>query len=234
MRIADTMKPYPIFLVGLQDRSCIVIGGGHEAEHKVKGLLEVEATVTVISPTLTAALQALAEDGRFTWIDRLYQPGDLRGAFLVIAERSDPQTNAAIHAEAEQEKALVNVMDDVPHCNVVAGSVVRQGRLVISISTSGAAPALAVRLRQEFEERFDPAYGTFLEWMQALRQPMAAAHPQFAERKQCWYALIDSDVLALIRDGRFAEARQRIQAISGVALDPSPPAAGHAGPFLDT
>lgn len=214
------MKPYPIFLIGLADRHCIVIGGGHEAEHKVKSLLEVTATVTVISPTLTATLQTWAADGRFIWLDRPYQPGDLRGAFLVIAERGDPATNAAIHAEAQAEKALVNVMDDVEHCNFVAGSVVRQGPLTISISTSGAAPALAVRLREEFEQRFDPAYATFLEWMQALRPLMAATYPKFSERKRRWYALVDSDALALVRDGRMAEAQQLIQTITGIETLP--------------
>ncbi len=215
------MKPYPIFLIGLADRHCIVIGGGHEAQYKVKSLLEVAATVTVISPTLTETLQAWAHDGRFIWLDRPYQAGDLRGAFLVIAERDDPATNAAIHAEAQAEKALVNVMDDVAHCNFVAGSVVRQGPLTISISTSGAAPALAVRLREEFEQRFDPAYGTFLEWMQALRPLMAAAHPKFSERKQRWYALVDSDVLTLVRDGRMAEAQELIQTITGITTLPA-------------
>lgn len=216
------MKPYPIFLIGLENRNCIVIGGGHEAENKVKGLLDVAATVTVISPTLTPTMQAWADDGRFVWLDRPYQPGDCRGAFLVIAERTDLQTNTAIAAEAEQEKALVNVMDDVDHCNFTAGSVVRQGPLTISISTSGAAPTLAVRLRQEFEQRFDPSYGTFLEWMQALRAPMAATYPQFSERKRRWYEIVDSDVLTLIRDGRLAEAQHRLSQIS--QIDPLPPA----------
>jgi siroheme synthase-like protein len=210
------MKPYPLFLIGLQDRHCVVIGGGHEAEHKVAGLLEVAAAVTVIAPELTPTLQQWADDGRFVWLDRDYEAGDLKGAFLVIAERADAGRNAAIYEEAETERALVNVMDDVAHCNVVAGSVVRQGPLVISISTSGAAPALAVRLREEFEQRFDPAYGTFLEWMEALRPSIAAAHPQFAERKRRWYELVDSEVLALIRDGREAEARQLIQDITGI------------------
>jgi siroheme synthase-like protein len=212
------MKPYPIFLIGLADRHCIVIGGGHEAEYKVKGLLEVEATVTVISPTLTPALQAGADEGRFTWLQRPYQPGDLRGAFLVIAERHDPLTNTAIWEEAEAEGALVNVMDDVAHCNFVAGSVVRQGPLTISISTSGAAPALSVRLRQQMQADFGPEYATFLEWMQALRQPMAATYDSFRERRERWYELVDSDVLELIRDGRLAEARQQVKEITGIEL----------------
>lgn len=214
------MNPYPIFLIGLQDRHCVVIGGGHEAEFKVKGLLDVQATVTVISGELTPTLREWANDGRFVWLDREYEPGDLRGAFLVISERGEAKRNTAVHQEAVAEKALVNVMDDVGHCDFVAGSVVRQGALTISISTSGAAPTLAVRLRQEFEQRFDASYGTFLAWMQALREPMAAHYAHFGERRERWYAVVDSDVLALIGDGRLAEAQQRIQAITGI--DPLP------------
>lgn len=214
------MKPYPIFLIGLENRHCIVIGGGHEAEFKVKGLLACEATVTVIHPTLTEQLTAWAEDGRFTWLQRPYQRGDLRGAFLVIAERADPETNTQIWVEAEAEGVLVNVMDDVDHCNFVAGSVIRQGHLTISISTAGAAPTLAVRLRQQMEQEFGSEYATFLEWMRALRQPMSQQYPSFGERRERWYAIVDSNVLSLIREGRLDSACRRISEISG--LKPMP------------
>ena len=211
------MKPYPIFLIGLENRHCIVIGGGHEAEYKVKGLLDCEAIVTVIHPTLTPQLATWAEDGRFTWLQRLYQRGDLRGAFLVIAERAEPETNAHIWVEAEAEGVLVNVMDDVDHCNFVAGSVVRQGQLTVSISTSGAAPALSVRLRQRMEEEFGPEYALFLEWMKTLRGPMSQQYTNFKERRGRWYALVDSDVLALLRAGRLEAARDCVQQISGIS-----------------
>ena len=75
-----------------------------------------------------------------------------------------------------------------------------------------------MRLREEFEQRFDPAYGTFLEWMEGLRPSIATTHPQFSERKRRWYELVDSEVLALIRDGREAEARQLIAEIMGVEV----------------
>jgi siroheme synthase-like protein len=211
------MKPYPVFLIGLQDRNCVVIGGGHEAEFKVKGLLDVAATVTVIAPELTGTLQQWSDDGRFVWLDRDYEAGDLHGAFLVISERGDAARNQAIYEEAEAEKAIVNVMDDVQHCNFVAGSVIRQGPLTMSISTSGAAPTLAVRLREEFEQRFDPAYGLFLEWMQALRPAMASRHPNFSERRRRWYEIVDSPVLSLIRDGRYPEAQQIISHITEIS-----------------
>jgi siroheme synthase-like protein len=211
------MKPYPIFLVQLADRHTVVIGGSHEAEGKVEGLLNCDATITVISPTLTPTLHDRAQEGAFTWLQRPYQTGDLAGAFLVICERFDRETNARIWDEGEQVGALVNVMDDIPHCNFVAGSVVRQGPLTISISTSGAAPALAVRLRQKMEAEFGAEYATFLEWMQELRTPMAENYPTFKERKRRWYELIDSEVLALIRAGQTEEARRRIKEI--VELD---------------
>lgn len=212
------MKPYPIFLTGLHNRHCIVIGGTHEAEGKVRGLLAVDATITVISPELNKTLSKWAEEGYFTWLKRPFQPGDLQGAFLVIAERSDPETNTLIWNEAEAEGILVNVMDDVDHCNFVAGSVIRQGPLVLTISTSGAAPALAVRLRQHFEQEFGEEYKLFLEWMQSLRPHMAATYNSFQERKKRYYALVDSDVLLMIKNGRLAEAKACVEEITGIPL----------------
>lgn len=210
------MKPYPIFLVGLENKHCVVIGGGHEAEFKVNGLLQVDAAVTVIFPTLTAGLAELARAGRFMWINRHYAPGDLKGAFLVIAEPQDPATHREIWAEGQRENCLTNVMDDNDHCNFVAGSVVRQGPLTLSISTSGAAPAYAVRLRQRFEKEFGPEHQIFLEWLQALRPGMKATHSSFSNRKKRWYDIVDSDILELIRGEQFEEARARLTAISGV------------------
>ena len=193
-----------------------MIGGGREAEYKVKGLLDCEARVTVIGGALTEQLHAWAEAGRFTWLAREYQPGDLRGAFLVIAERAGPARNAQIWAEAEAEGALVNVMDEVAHCNFVAGAVVRQGPLTLAISTSGAAPALSVRLRQRFEREFGPEYATFLRWLGDLREALAARYPDFQTRRERWYALVDSDVLDLLRAGETAAARGRVAELTGL------------------
>jgi precorrin-2 dehydrogenase / sirohydrochlorin ferrochelatase len=214
------MKPYPIFLIDLADRHCIVIGGAGEAEYKMRGLLDCDATVTLISPTLSKQLQAWADEGRFTWLDRDYQPGDLQGAFLVIAEHGDPERNDRIWAEAQAVGALVNVNDDVAHCNFVAGSVVRQGPLAMSISTSGCAPAFSVRLRQRFQKEFGPEYDLFLRWLGALRRPMVSRHPTFAERRKRWYRVVDSDVLSLLQDGDLAQARRRLSEIT--AIDPLP------------
>ena len=215
------MKAYPIFLIGLNDRRCIVVGGGQEAERKVAGLLDCDAAVTVISAEMTPQMSSWVDAGHIAWIGRDYQTGDLEGAYLVIAERSNVETNARIWAEAEAENALVNVMDDVPHCNFIAGSVVRQGSLTVSISTAGAAPVLAVRLRQRLERELGPEYATFLDLLQALREPLTMRYPDFEERRALWYKLVDSDILDLLRTEERKLVHERIADIVGADLLPA-------------
>ena len=211
----SSLKPYPVFLIGLENRHCVVVGGGREAEHKVRGLLDCQATVTIISAELTSQLAVWANEGLVTWVDRAYHPGDLGGAYLVIAERQDSTANAAIWEEARDAGVLVNVMDDVEHCDFVAGSVFRQGDLLLTISTSGAAPALAVRLRERFENEFGHEYAEFLALMQGLRGPMKAHHPKFSERRRRWYQLVDSEILDLLRNGNRPAVYDRILEIVG-------------------
>ncbi len=208
------MNVYPIYLNNLRGRRCVVFGGGHagEAERKVESLLECDADVTVVSPEFS---EDLAAHERVKWVAREYVPGDLEGAFLAIVSETNPPKTAPIWHEAQRKDVLINAMDDVPHCTFVAGSVVRRGKLTLSISTSGAAPALSVRLRQRFEEQFGPQYETFLDWMAALREPMAAHYPDFEERRRIWYEIIDSDVLDLLAQRREEAALDRLSVICG-------------------
>ncbi|MFQ5694305.1 MAG: bifunctional precorrin-2 dehydrogenase/sirohydrochlorin ferrochelatase [Nitrospinota bacterium] len=209
------MKVYPVFLVGLEKKRCVVVGGGAEAERKVEGLLDCDAAVTVIGAEITARLREWADAGSIAWVPRTYERGDLRGAFLVIVAGGDARTHALIREEAEAERALVNVMDDPARCDFVAGSVVRRGPLRIAVSTSGCAPALAVRLRERLEREFGPEFAKFLGWMEALRGPMAARHPDFETRRGLWYELVDSDVIDFLREGQEERARERVAEIVG-------------------
>jgi siroheme synthase-like protein len=207
---------YPIYL-NLQGRRCVVIGGGLIAEGKVQTLLESEALVTVIAPDITLTLEDLAASTRITYIQRNYQPGDLADAFLVIGATDDPATNKAVWQEATERNQLVNIVDDTPHCNFIAPSILRRGDLAVAISTSGKAPALAVRLREKIESLVGAEHARFLELAGTIREPLAARIPSFKERKALWYQLVDSDVLDLLRDGKEAAARQRMADIMGVA-----------------
>lgn len=213
--MSSALNVYPIYLRRLHEKRTVIIGGNEEAEGKVRDFLDRNALLTVISPTLNTTLQKWADDKRFDWVPRNYRYGDLSGAFVVIVAEYEGDINEKVYREADEKNLLVNVMDDIPHANFAFGSIVRQGPLTISISTGGAAPALAVRLRQRFEQEFGTEYGQFLEFMQSLRKPMAAHHHDFQDRRKIWYELIDSDILTLFRDNKKEDAYQKAAHIAG-------------------
>jgi len=197
------MKVYPIYLTRLDEKKTVIIGGNDEAERKVKELLDVDANITLIADTLDASLHELVKNNskRVDWIKRRYKEGDLEGAHLVIVGEFEGDENRRIHEEAQERDVLVNVMDDIPNSNFAFGSLVKRGPLTVSISTSGSAPALAVRFRQKLESLFGDEHGRFLELAQNLRKPMAKHYDTFNERKRRWYNLVDSDVIELIKIG---------------------------------
>lgn len=209
------MEMFPIYLRQLDERKTVLVGGGREAEGKARQLLERNARLTVISPRLTEEMQRWAGENRFVWIPRTYRQGDLEGAFMAIVAEHEGDINKIAYQEAKERDILINVMDDIPHANFAFGSIVKQGPLTISISTGGAAPALAVRLRERFEKEFGKEYGEFLEFMQSLRKPMAKHHQEFDTRKRLWYELIDSDILSLFRENQIEKAYERAKEIVG-------------------
>jgi siroheme synthase-like protein len=215
------MRYYPAYL-DLRGRRCVVIGGGVVAEGKVKGLLEAEAEVTVISPQLTSTLQKLADEDGIAHIARWYRPGDLIGAFLAISATDDRTVNEQVWGEAIERNILVNVVDDVARCCFIAPAIVRRGDLTIAISTGGKAPALAARLRQELECAIGHEYARFVELAGSIRAPLSARCPDLEKRKTLWRELLDSDVLDLLRQGEEAGARRRMAEIMGVALPELP------------
>lgn len=211
---------YPVYL-SLAERLVVVKGGGPVAERRVAGLLRCGARVRVVAPELTRELARQADAGEIEHVARSYRTGDLEGAALALAEPGEAVADAAFFAEAERRGIFANVEDDVPHCSFIMPALVRRGDLVVAISTSGRAPALAVRLRERLERELGPEYGALLELAGRLRTPLAQAVPDFEERRRRWYELVDSEVLALFRDGRPAEARERAEQIMGVAAEAS-------------
>lgn len=206
------MKTYPIFLVGLDQGLCVVVGGGTVAARKVQALLRADARVTVISPELCQPLQRLAADGDIEVLPRPYQSGDIEGALLVIAATDDARINQRVWQEASALGLLVNVVDDPDHCNFIAPSVVRRGPLNLAISTSGRCPALSRRLRKQLEREFGPAYGDYAELLGSLRQSVVEALP-LPDRRAFWHDVFASDVLALLVDGDHEQASHRAREI---------------------
>jgi precorrin-2 dehydrogenase/sirohydrochlorin ferrochelatase len=201
-------KTFSICLIGLERRRTVVIGGGSVAARKVAGLLEAGAQVTVISPALTLELKTLAEAGRIVVINRPYWEGDLAGAFLVIAAADDPAVNQAVRQEADRHNCLLNVVDDPAHSNFITPAIVRRGDVTIAISTGGASPALARRLRERLETLVGPEYGELASLLAELRPELLSRFEPGEARLTAALRLVDSELLDVIRrSGREAARR---------------------------
>ncbi|MBU5355794.1 precorrin-2 dehydrogenase/sirohydrochlorin ferrochelatase family protein [Paenibacillus silvae] len=197
------MKHYTPIYVNTSGKPVLVIGGGRVAERKVKGLLQGEARITVISPQLTPELEQLHQESRFEWIARSYRNGDLRGAFLVYAATDDSQVNTAVVEEAETASILVNDAISSGNSSFITPSVVRRGRLSIAISTAGAGPAAAAEIRAVLEQQFGDEYETYLDFLHQMRMEIKSRALSPVIRSKLLRRLTEMDILDQIRTGQF-------------------------------
>jgi precorrin-2 dehydrogenase/sirohydrochlorin ferrochelatase len=164
---------FPIFLK-LAERRCLVVGAATLAEPKIEGLLAAGADVLVVAPCATARVKRWALAGTIAWEIRRFEVRDLQGVSLVVVATSSPQTNRAVFDQARARGILCNAVDDREHCDFYYPAVVRRRRLQIAISTGGASPALAQRLRCQLEEQFGPDYAAWLDWLAESRKSLLA------------------------------------------------------------
>lgn len=211
------MHYYPVYL-NLRERAAVVIGGGSIGTEKLAGLVDAGARVALISPEATERAADLAATGKIVWHRREYERGDLDGTFIAYSATNNPEVNAAVFAEAEERGIPLCSVDDVENCSFIGASVMRRGDLAITVSTSGNAPALAVRLRERLEAELGEEYASFLALAGKLRQPLAERHPALSTRRDIWYRLVDSDIFELLRSGEQSAAEDRIEEITGVSL----------------
>lgn len=194
------MKTYPINLVGLERRRCVVVGGGAVAARKVASLLEVNANVVVISPQIAPEMEEYLATGRITLLRRAYRPGDLQGAFLVIAATNDSAVNRAVAREAECLGCLVNVVTEPTLSDFIVPAVVRRGDLAIAISSGGASPGLAQHLRIQLEEMIGQEYAILTELLGELRLAEQSKGEEIAHRRALVQRVLNSRILEVIRE----------------------------------
>lgn len=187
------MSLFPIFLK-LTGRPCIVIGAGNLAESKIESLQAANARVSVIAPNASPRIVAMAKSGEIAWQQREYATGDLAGNFLAIAATDNPAVNRAVFAEAEAVGILINAVDDPPFCDFYFPSVVRRGDLQIAISTAGASPALAQRLRKEINSLLPLDTGDWLAELGNLRREVLQMEPLNEARKELLHTLASREV----------------------------------------
>jgi siroheme synthase-like protein len=194
--------PFYIACLKLKGRRCLVVGGGEIGLEKVEGLLACDASVTLIAPDAGEALRELAREGSIEWCERAYEgAADLEGAFLVIAATDDTEVNIAVFNDAERRAMLVNVVDVPPLCNFILPAIVRNGPIAIAISTAGASPALAKRMKREVQEHFGERYATLALLLNEVRGWAKATLATYQERKQFFEEIVggDPDPIALLQ-----------------------------------
>ena len=201
---------YPITLQ-VADRPCLVVGGGRVATRKVGGLLEAGARVRVVAPEATEELQRLAAQGAVQWERHPAGAEDLAGAWLVICAADDAATNESLGRAALAAGVLVNVVDRPELCNFYVPATVRRGPVSVAVSTDGASPLLARRLREKLEKVLGPEYGELAELLGRLRKEVQERVPRVGARMQIWATLDLEPVLARLRAGQAAEAEALVR-----------------------
>lgn len=197
----------------LTGRKVVVVGGGSTAEDKIGLLVETAAAVTVISPDITDTISTLVDEDAVQWVPREFTSVDLDGATLIIAATDDEHANTIVHAEAEARGIPVNAVDDPARCSVIFPAVHRDGPLVVAVSTSGAAPAVAVRLRDRVA-KLTRGYGRWLELLRGFRRQIRTRFGTFAERREVWYRIADSaPALDASRTGDDTTASRLVQEV---------------------
>ena len=177
--------PFYIACLKLTGRRCVVVGGGSIGLEKVEGLLACDGEVTLIAPDAEPELRAYADEGSIEWLQRdVRGPADLERAFMVIAATNDTDVNIAVFEDAEQRAMLVNVVDVPPLCNFILPAIVRTGPLAVAISTAGASPALAKRMKREIDELFGEPYADLAVLLNEVRGWAKGTLPTYQDRKE--------------------------------------------------
>ncbi len=207
--------PFYIACLKLKGRRCLVVGGGDVGLEKVEGLLACDGQVTLIAPVAHPELEALAAEGSIDWEKRPYTgQQDLEGAFMVIACTDDSEVNIGVFDDAEQRAMLVNIVDVPPLCNFILPAIVRSGPLAIAISTAGASPALAKRMKREISEHFGEEYARLAVILNDVRGWAKGTLPTYQDRKEFFEGVVNGepDPVELLRAGREADLLELIEA----------------------
>jgi precorrin-2 dehydrogenase/sirohydrochlorin ferrochelatase len=216
--------PLYIACLRLSGRQCLVVGGGPVGLEKVEGLLACDGAVTLVAPEAVPELAEHAREGSIRWERREFRESDLDGKFLVIAATSITDVNISVYEGAERRAMLCNVVDVPPLCTVILPAIVRTGPLAIAISTAGASPALAKRMKREIAETYGEPYAQLAVLLNDVRGWAKATLPTYQDRKEFFEGIVngDPDPIELIRAGREGDVRDLIEAAKESHAAPTP------------
>lgn len=203
------MSWYPVHLK-LDGRECLVVGGGPVAARKARGLLAGGASVRVVAQQVSPAMRELAESGEVKLAERDYEKADLDGVILAVTATDNPKVNALVYAQGEAAGVPVNSADDPENCRFILPAVIRRQRLMVTVSTGGASPAMAAILKGRLEQEIGDEWGVLTELMSEARERLHEQGRSTEGMEEQWQAAASEDVLAMIKTGDLEAARRRI------------------------
>lgn len=203
------MSWYPVH-IKLDGRECLVVGGGLVAVRKARGLLAGGANVKVVAQQVSPAMSELAKSGEIELVERDYEEADLDGVILAVTATDDPNVNALVYTQGESAGVLVNSADDPENCRFILPAVIRRKRVVVTVSTGGASPAMAAILKGRLEREIGEEWGVLTELMSEARDRLHEQGRSTEGMEEQWNAAASEDVLEMIRSGDLEAARRRI------------------------
>ncbi|MFQ5965954.1 MAG: bifunctional precorrin-2 dehydrogenase/sirohydrochlorin ferrochelatase [Candidatus Scalinduaceae bacterium] len=203
------LKFYPVYL-DVNDKKCVIIGGGNVAYRKACSLREAGADVTVISPD---TCPEMTKKKGLTLINESYNERFLDDAMLVIAATDDEEINRKVSMDAGKRNIIVNVVDRPELCSFIVPATVNRGDLCISISTGGASPALARNIRKELEVVFGSEYGAYIDLLTKMRNVAMSTVKDDAKRRRILQRLAEKDILEIVKTKGTEEAEAEMRKI---------------------
>ena len=205
---------YPINL-DIEGKVCVVLGGGHVAFRKVKGLLNANGDVIVIAPDICEELLQLVESGCIEWRQHKYSSGCLPDGLILIAATNDSEVNQLAAEEASSKNMLVNIVNATQKIRnadtFTVPSVIRRNNLMLTISTEGSSPALSKCIRQYLETQFNDNFARWLEQLSEIRDEVKNTINDAGTRENFWHDVMSSENLYLAQMGEIDKAEVNIR-----------------------
>jgi siroheme synthase-like protein len=197
--------------VSMKDRPCLVVGGGLVALRKVESLLEYDTAITVVAPQVDEKLEYHAKRGRITLEKREYQSPEASAYGLVVSAADDATLNRRVHEDARGTGALVNVVDDPPHCDFIFPAVLRRDCLTAAISTDGKAPFMSGHLRLVLENIFPQHWGRLMKLAASFRNRVRSQWADDPARKDACYAeFLEADWKTMLKESSEEEIEEEV------------------------
>ncbi|MEI7873009.1 MAG: siroheme synthase CysG [Alphaproteobacteria bacterium] len=203
------MQAFPLFM-SLQGRRGLVVGGTEAAARKVELLLSAGAQVTLIADTVVGEIAQLIDDGRISWAGRAFDDEDLAGVSLVVVASEDEALQARVSLAAQQRCLPVNVVDRPKLSSFIMPAIVDRAPITIAISTGGAAPALARRIRAEIERAMPAAIGRLARFAEVFRTQVRRTLDQAPVRRRFWDRVFEGRIGELALAGDEIGARREL------------------------